>query len=207
MIAANPSPAQAGSRGSALRLIDPASIAVMIAALYFAGWSYYRAYLLRLGLEPAGMGLANLAIGAEGAGAILTTTGMWLWAILPLLFVVLLIVLLDAWRYRKGKGTGWLGADSGTVSLIRAGLLAVAMMIILGSGDIAGRRKAHDQLSLVKDDGGWDFHLPTGALRGVPIAQANDRIWLLTKGGVRPVRIDDIRNIDGPLFEKVAGGE
>lgn len=190
----------------AQRLIDPAVvIATMVASLYFSGWTYYCAYLLRLGLDPAGMGLTNLTIGVEGAGAILTTTGAWLMAIFPMLLVGITVLLLaQGLRRWRPTSDGVARVDLLASFMVRAGFLALAILIILASGTIAGRQRAHDQLATVKRGSGWDYHLKTGVVRGVPIAQANDRIWLLTKSGVQPLKIDDVQNIDGPLFAKVS---
>ena len=92
-------PAGPGTSSSPRELVTKAFdsafvIATILAAIYFAGWTYRQAYFGRFAIDPTNLGGSNIAVAVEGLGAIITTTGAWLTALLPLLIVTLANVML-----------------------------------------------------------------------------------------------------------------
>ncbi|WP_375404521.1 hypothetical protein [uncultured Sphingomonas sp.] len=187
---------------------DPAFVAgLLVAALYFSGWTYYDAYFLRLGLNPAGFGFANVGVGIKGASAMLTTLAALLGAMLPLLVAILLLVLavlmlrhFGVGRWRKGQA---LEPDQLSPVVFPASSIALAIGVVLVAGPYAGRIKAQADLALVGRGDGWDYHLQNDVVRGLPIGQNDTRIWLLTRADIRPIKADDIKLQNGQLFERV----
>lgn len=190
------------------RMSDPAFVlALLVATLYFAGWTFYDAYFLRLGLNPAGFGFASTAVGVKGASAMLVMLAGYIGSILPVVIscLVLLVIALILRRFGIDRlsrdGPPWL-SPLGRLA-VSAIAIAFATMVVLIAGPYAGREKAREELALVASGGGWNYHLRSGAgvVRGLPIFQNDQRVWLLTRAGVRPIKVDDILLQSGPLLQ------
>ncbi|GAA0679007.1 hypothetical protein FHT00_003370 [Sphingomonas insulae] len=204
-MSSTPPPSTAG-RDLALKVLDSALvIATALAALYFAGWTYRQAYYGRFAIDPTNLGSSNIAVAVEGIGAILTTTGAWLMAILPLLIGAALILLAGR-AIDRARGTRPPFFDPLAVFMARIGISTIGVLLIMAAGQVAGTSRAKDRLANVKNDQVWTYHVGTQTIAGVTLAQGGDTTWLLTKAGVRPVKTADIRLIDGPLFTRVAHG-
>jgi hypothetical protein len=193
-------------RGIVSKLIDSAFvIATIAAALYFAGWTYRQSYYGRFAIDPSSLAGSNVAIAVEGAGAIVSTTAAWLLATLPILIAVLLVplvgYLLDRFR---GTSHGRAFFDALAVLMTRVVLCVTAILLVMAAGEVAAVSRAKARVANVASDRVWVYHTAGEAIHGVTLAQNGETTWLLTKGGIRPIRTADIQLIDGPLFDAVA---
>lgn len=198
-------PAPSGLRNVYLRVIDSALfVAVALAVLQYAGWTYRQAYLKRFSIDPSGLDSSSVAVGVEGLGAIMTTFAAWATASLSLFALAVGTWFFIRWvERRRGKNEPVL--DRAAILMVLAGSIALAVAIVLASGSIAGRKTAEDRIENVRRGETWTYHLEREAIVGVLITQTKDTTWILTRAGVRLVRTADIRLIDGPLFEGLIG--
>ncbi len=188
-------------RDAYLRVVDSALlIAVGLAILQFTGWTYQLAYLKRFSIDPSGLGSSNVAIGVEGVTAITSTFAAWANASIAIIVVAGVAWPSVRWFERRRGSKGSL-ADRTVIRILQAGGMALALVMLIGSGSIAGRKAAADRILNVRRGEVWTYHLKRETIAGVPVAQSQDTTWLLTKGGIRPVRTSEIRLIDGPLLK------
>lgn len=190
-------------RSFSSRLVDSALlIAIVLGVLQYAGWTYRQAYLGSFGMDPSSLDSPGMSIAVEGMAAIMRT--VWAWGTAC---AGLIATAIGCWIFvhrveRKRGNTGPI-ADRTSIRIIQAGGTLLAVTIVLGSGLIAGRKAATNQIAAVRQGNVWTYHLSQQALAGVPIAQTKDTTWLLTEAGVRLIRMADIQLIDGPRFERV----
>ena len=196
----------APGRDLALKVLDSALvIATVVAALYFAGWTYRQSYYGRFAIDPASLGGSNVAVAVDGIDVILTITGAWLSAILPLLVAALVVLVAGHLADRV-----WARAhhspffDPLATFMAKIGVSSIAVLLIMAAGHVAGMTRAKDRLANVTHGQIWFYHLDRETIGGVTLAQTNDTTWLLTKTGVRPIKTADIRLINGPLMNHVA---
>lgn len=193
-----------GFRSLSSRVIDSALlIAIALAVLQYAGWTYRQAYLTRFGIDPSSLESASFAVAVEGLDAILTTIRAWLSA-----SVSLIVTAFVTWRFirwvENRKGSHDPVANRAAIRMIYAGGTMLAILFILLSGKIAGKIAAADRIVEVHQGQVRTYHLEREILVGVPLAQSKETTWLLTKTGVRLIRTVDIRTIDGPLFQELS---
>lgn len=186
------------------RLIDSALvIAVVLAVLQFSGWTYRQAFLKRFSIDPSSLSSSNVAISVEGFTAIVTTFVAWAIASVSLFALAVGAWFFIRWVERR-RGNGGTLTDQTSILLAQASCFLLALIIVLASGSIAGREAAEDRIANVRRGEIWTYQLERETIAGVPIAQSNDTMWILTKAGVRLVRTTDIRLINGPLLKKLA---
>jgi ABC-type Fe3+ transport system permease subunit len=194
-------PAPSGLDNVYLRVIDSALlVAIALAVLQYAGWTYRQAYLKRFSIDPSGLDSSSVAVGVEGLGAIMTTFAAWAIASMSLFVLAVCTWFFIRWVERR-RGRNEPVLDRTAINMILAGGIAIAIAIVLASGSIAGRRAAEDRIENVRRGETWTYHLDQGAIAGVLIVQTKDTTWILTKDGVRLVRTQDIRSINGPLLD------
>jgi hypothetical protein len=195
--------ARGGSRFP-FRVVDSALIiAIVIAVLNYAGWTYRQAYLKRFSIDPASLDSSSVAIAVDGVGAIGTTFFAWVAASVFLLVSGLCMWALVWWVERRRGSSGPL-ADHTAVMMGQAGGIAFALLFVIAGGSVAGRWAAEDRIANVQRGEVWTYHLKREVIPGVLIAQGSSTTWLLTKAGIRPIPTMDIRLIDGPLFDRLA---
>lgn len=192
-----------GFRGLSLRLIDSALlIAIILGVLQYAGWTYRQAYLGGFGIDPSSLDSPGMSVAVEGMAAIMSTVWAWGTACAGLIATAIGCWIFVHWVERKRGNTGPI-ADRTAIRMIQVGGILLAVTIVLGSGLIAGRKAATNQITVVHQGDVWTYHLGPQTLAGVPVAQSKDTTWLLTKAGVRLIRTADIQLIDGPRFQRV----
>jgi hypothetical protein len=157
-------PARGGSRFP-FRVVDSALIiAIVIAVLNYAGWTYRQAYLQRFSIDPASLDNSSVAIAVDGVGAIGTTFFAWIAASVFLLVSGLCMWALVWWVERRRGSSGPL-ADHTAVMMGQAGGIAFCAPVC-NCGRLhrrqMGRRRSHCERST---RGGLD--LSSGA-RGHP---------------------------------------
>lgn len=194
-------PAPTGLRNVYLRVIDSALfVAVALAVLQYAGWTYRQAYLKRFSIDPSGLDSSSVAVGVEGLSAIMTTFAAWAIASISLFALAVGTWFFIRWTERR-RGNNEPVLDRTAIVMVLAGGIALAVAIVLASGSIAGQKTAEDRIENVRRGETWTYHLEREAIAGVLIAQTKETTWILTTAGVRLVRTSDIRLIDGPLFK------
>lgn len=180
-------------------------VATILAAIYFAGWTYRQAYFGRFAIDPTSLGGSNIAVAVEGLGAIITTTGAWLTAILPLLLVTALTLiagnLIDRTRAASHRPPFF---DPLTLFMARVGCGTIVILILVAAGHVAGTIRAKERIGNITRGEVWTYHLAGKQVAGITLAQSNDTTWVLTKEGVRPLKTAEIQLIDGALFNRVA---
>ncbi|GAA0748170.1 MULTISPECIES: hypothetical protein [Sphingomonadaceae] len=203
-------PAGPGTSSSPRELVTKAFdsafvIATILAAIYFAGWTYRQAYFGRFAIDPTNLGGSNIAVAVEGLGAIITTTGAWLTAILPLLIVTALTLiagkLFDRARAASHRPPFF---DPLTLFMARVGCGTIVILIVVAAGHVAGTIRAKDRIGNITRGEVWIYHLEGKQVSGITLGQSNDMTWVLTKEGVRPLKTAEIQLIDGALFNRVA---
>lgn len=196
-------PAPPFGRDLVLKLFDSALvIATVLSALYFAGWTYRQAYFERFAIDPTNLEISNIAVAVEGVGAIFIITGEWFSAILPLLVgTTLLLVACHVIDRSRGANAPVFGGVA--VFMARIGVSTVGLLLIMAAGQVAGASRAKDRLENVNNGKVWIYHVGTENIAGVTLAQGGETTWLLTSTGIRPVKTEEIRLIDGPLFVEV----
>lgn len=195
-------PARGDSRFP-FRVVDSALIiAIVIAVLNYAGWTYRQAYLKRFSIDPASLDSSSVAIAVDGVGAIGITFFAWIAASVFLLVSGLCMWAFVWWVERRRGSSGPL-ADQTAVMMGQAGGIAFALLFVIGGGSIAGRWAAEDRIMNVQRGEVWTYHLEREVIPGVLIAQGSSTTWLLTKAGIRPIPTADIRLINGPLFNQL----
>jgi hypothetical protein len=147
-------PAGPGTSSSPRELVTKAFdsafvIATILAAIYFAGWTYRQAYFGRFAIDPTNLGGSNIAVAVEGLGAIITTTGAWLTAILPLLIVTALTLiagkLFDRARAASHRPPFF---DPLTLFMARVGCGTIVILIVVAAGHVAGTIRAKDRIGV-----------------------------------------------------------
>ena len=191
-------------RNLSFRLIDSALlIAIVLGVLQYAGSIYRQAYLKGFSIDPSSLDISSITVAVQGVDAIKTT-------ILALAAgcILLIATAIATWTFIRWvehrRGNSGPVADRTAVRMIQAGGTVMAIVIVLTSGLIAGRRAAADRFAEVRQGDVWTYHLEREILSGVPVAQSKDTTWLLTKAGIRLIRTNEIQLINGPLFERLA---
>ena len=196
--------APVGLRHLSLRIIDSALlIAIVLAVLQYAGWTYRQAYLGHFGIDPSSLDSSGMVVAAEGLGAIMSTFWAWFTASMSLIAIAVGTPFFIRRIERKRENRGPI-ADRNTIRIIQAGGTLLAVAIVLASGLIAGRRAASDRILEVRRGDVWTYHLSQRTFAGVSVAQSKDITWLLTAAGVRLLRTADIQLIDGPRFKALS---
>lgn len=186
------------------RLIDSALvIAVVLAGLQFSGWTYRQAFLKRFSIDPSSLNSSNVAISVEGFTAIVTTFVAWAIASVSLFALAIGAWFFIRWVDRRRGNDGTL-TDQTSILMAQVSCFLLVLMIVLASGSIAGREAAGDRIANVRRGEVWTYHLERETVAGVPIAQSDNTLWILTRTGVRLIRTTDVRLINGPLLKKLA---
>lgn len=187
------------------RVIDSALlIAIVLAVLHYAGWTYRQAYLKRFSIDPSSLDSSSISIAVDGVGAIGTTFLAWIAASVFLLVAGVCMWVFVWWVERRRGSSGPL-ADQTAILMAQAGGIAFALLFAIWGGSIAGRWAAEDRIADIKNGDIWIYHLERESIPAVPIAQGGSTTWLLTKAGVRPMPTADIKLIDGPMFDRLLG--
>ncbi len=187
--------------------LEPAhAVTLASGALYFSGWSYHRAFLLRFSLDPLAIDMSSLAVGFQGAAAVIA----YAWLGLALGAVVMGLSTCAAlggeWLARRVMRRREQSYSALLTMIARIAFLCAGGVLILDSGDRAGQAYAKQLVKLVEDDHGWNYHLGSAVVQGVPVMQNNERVWLLTKRGIVPLEVARIERVDGRLFDDVLAG-
>ncbi|OAN57192.1 hypothetical protein A7X12_08180 [Sphingomonas sp. TDK1] len=171
---------------------------------YFAGWSYEQAYYMRFAIDPSIISTSSLTLALDGVRALIFSIAtMAPWMMIGAVLLMLLAVSAE-WldrRYFPARSTRNLTSFGITLFLSLLGI--TGLMLLLGSNS-AGARTAGDRIRNVREGNVWNYHLDSETLSGVAIGQNAQASWILTKAGVRQIKTDAIRTIDGPLLKRVA---
>jgi len=174
--------------------------------LYFAGSEYQQAYYQRFSIDPGVISTSSFTLALDGVKAMLFTSTI-LFAWIPVVAIVLMLLGIAADQFdRRRSSDGKSPRDATTLVMTLAWslLFATALVLVLNSGD-AGASRAADRFRNVHDGKVWDYHLDSETISGVGIGQNPAATWILTKTGVRQVKTDAIRRVDGPLLGLASG--
>lgn len=186
-----------------LKVVDSALIiAILLAVLNYAGWTYRQAYLKHFSIDPSSLDSSSISIAVDGVGAIGTTFLAWLAASVFLL-VSGICMWGVVWFVERKRGNRGPLADQTAIMMAQASGIAFAFLFVIWGGSIAGRWAAEEQIVNIKAGDVWTYHVKGKVIAAVPIAQGSTTTWLLTKAGIRPISTTDIEMIDGPRFDKL----
>ena len=194
------------------QLLPQSAVALTVGAavVYFAGATYYEAYLGRVGLEPGITDIDRGWLGVRGAIALMTMLLETLGLALPLL-ILAASTLIGAAVAVLGHRRHWWNINPerpglGILQMATTGLMKVSvplscLLVVTAAGPKLGREDAERDIRIANAGGGFDYRLKDHVLHGVSVMQDRTRVWLLTKNGVIGIKVDDLAGIGGRQFQ------
>lgn len=173
--------------------------------LYIAGSEYQQAYYQRFAIDPGVISTSSFTLALDGVNAMLSTTASLL-AWIPLVMICLMLLAIGAdWLDKRLSPADGAPRNATTLVMTLAWSLlgATAIVLVLNSGD-AGASGAGARFRNVREGKVWDYHLDSETISGIAIGQNPGATWILTKVGIRQVKTEAIRRIDGPMLTLAA---